>query len=762
MNPNSNLSVCMIVKNEEKMLHDCLASIHDVASEIIIVDTGSEDASIAIAERFGGQVIQAKWADDFSSARNIALDRARFKYILSIDADERVVNPEMLLWTLKNWDDNAGGYVVELTSEAARNDGSRDVYVGYLLRLFVNSPNVRFYGRIHEQIIDSITNQGLSIRGSNIKFNHLGYALSASSMREKQFRNLRLLDMEILQNPKNGEAFYHRAKTYLALGEAEKAEFDVIDAIKNISKDGATHPQALNFGGIIAFRLGEYQKALDRAKQSLAIVPNQSFANFILGETYSTYGEHSEAVKAYLNMREAILNPDPKALIIGDYRLTPEQLAFRIGREYVCLNQLAEAEANFDEGLSVKPNDIFCLVGMANCHYKRGHFSKAKTMLERALAEEPAKEELRSFLAQTIQAEKVYGDKGEPSEKITIQPQEPEKPLITLAMIVRNEERYLEDCLKSAVDVVDEIVLVDTGSNDKTKEIAEKYNARIFDFPWNDDFASARNHAIKQSTGEWILYLDADERLDGGSKDDIRLALKQAQDNVGGFLCLVESEHSQMGGGVELHRAGYPRIFRNYGYPQIQFQGRVHEQITPSIFALGKSISHSEFKIIHIGYNQPREIMEQKIKRNYSLLMKHIQEEPENAYAWFQLGQTLGQMGLMQQSEDAIRFSIGLNKLSPSVYASAAAALAQQAGNTKRFDEALFWSDESLSRAPEQIYAIVLKAYALMYLDRKGESEKCFNEAKSRLLNKRGMPLTGFDIEVPLESIEAGLKKLKN
>src|SRR3989344_859109 len=97
------------------------------------------------------------------------------------------------------------------------------------------------------------------------------------------------------------------------------------------------------------------------------------------------------------------------------------------------------------------------------------------------------------------------------------------KPTITLCMITKNEEKSLADCLNSAKDVIDEIIIVDTGSTDKTKEIAKKFcdmrtrsqlTAKIYDFKWIDDFSAARNESLKYATKDWILVLDADELID--------------------------------------------------------------------------------------------------------------------------------------------------------------------------------------------------------------------------------------------------------
>ncbi|HYF75279.1 MAG TPA: glycosyltransferase family 2 protein, partial [Candidatus Nitrosocosmicus sp.] len=87
---------------------------------------------------------------------------------------------------------------------------------------------------------------------------------------------------------------------------------------------------------------------------------------------------------------------------------------------------------------------------------------------------------------------------------------------VSLCMIVKNEEKFLENCLKSVKDFVDEMIVVDTGSADRTVEIAKSHNARVFYFEWINDFAAARNYALDQATGEYVLVMDADEYLEQG------------------------------------------------------------------------------------------------------------------------------------------------------------------------------------------------------------------------------------------------------
>ena len=95
-------------------------------------------------------------------------------------------------------------------------------------------------------------------------------------------------------------------------------------------------------------------------------------------------------------------------------------------------------------------------------------------------------------------------------------------PLISLCMIVRNEEAVLGRCLDSVADLVDEIILVDTGSTDNTKAVAAEYAAKIYDFPWCDDFSAARNYAVSQAVGDYWLWLDADDVIEGENHEKLR------------------------------------------------------------------------------------------------------------------------------------------------------------------------------------------------------------------------------------------------
>ena len=223
--------------------------------------------------------------------------------------------------------------------------------------------------------------------------------------------------------------------------------------------------------------------------------------------------------------------------------------------------------------------------------------------------------------------------------------------MITLSMIVKNEEQYLRDCFESVKGVVDEIVLIDTGSTDSTLEIAKKYNAKIFHFKWINDFAAARNFALENSSGDWILYLDADERLSQKSKQEILNLTKSKKPVAYNCLLLNVDEHNNRPSVMK-----YVRLFPNNN--TIRFEGAIHEQIEFSISRNKIEIKESEIEIHHIGYDINNDGLKLKAKRNLEILIKEF-DKNKTAYYAYHLGQTYA---LLEDTEKAIEFfNLALN-----------------------------------------------------------------------------------------------------
>ena len=233
-------------------------------------------------------------------------------------------------------------------------------------------------------------------------------------------------------------------------------------------------------------------------------------------------------------------------------------------------------------------------------------------------------------------------------------------PTLSLCMIVRNEAELLPRCLESVKGVVDEIVVVDTGSTDDTKGVAEAHGAKVGHFEWCDDFAAARNASLELASSDWILVLDADEILLPGSTHALKAAMASSE---GGFLLPLEN---WVGEGKEAERQTVQllRLFRNL--PSMRYRGRVHEQVTESMETLGLTIGFCSARIRHDGYLAQRIQERDKYERNLKLLRCMVAEQPEAPYSWYQLGKTLLAMKRWAEAreplEEALRLLDGVSR----------------------------------------------------------------------------------------------------
>ena len=149
---------------------------------------------------------------------------------------------------------------------------------------------------------------------------------------------------------------------------------------------------------------------------------------------------------------------------------------------------------------------------------------------------------------------------------------------MSLCMIVRQEEKALARCLEGIADAVEEIVIVDMGSTDRTKEIARQFTDKIYDFPWMDDFAAARNFAFSKGTGEYLLWMDAEDILPSGEKEKL-LALKaDLRENPCDMVMMLFDRGVDEGGRTKFS-CYRERLVRRC--PQARWQGRANEMIPP-------------------------------------------------------------------------------------------------------------------------------------------------------------------------------------
>lgn len=217
---------------------------------------------------------------------------------------------------------------------------------------------------------------------------------------------------------------------------------------------------------------------------------------------------------------------------------------------------------------------------------------------------------------------------------------------ISLCMIVKNEEAVLADCLDSAQNYVDQIVIVDTGSKDKTLSIAKRYTEEIYQYTWNNDFASARNESIKYATSEWILVLDADHQLIVEDYTNI----PQNSDCLGWMISEVSG--LLIGSTQHLDRL---LLFKNT--PSLYYLGKIHEDPLQSIkaYAHKKKISDpiqalQGVSVIHSGYDESKI----KLTRNLNILDSILEKEPSNPHYVYKHLLTLRGLGKQRDYLNAI------------------------------------------------------------------------------------------------------------
>jgi glycosyltransferase involved in cell wall biosynthesis len=191
-------------------------------------------------------------------------------------------------------------------------------------------------------------------------------------------------------------------------------------------------------------------------------------------------------------------------------------------------------------------------------------------------------------------------------------------------MIVRNEESNLPLCLESVRDVFDEIVVVDTGSTDRTKEIATAFGARVIDFAWVDDFAAARNVALDHATGDYVLWLDADDVIESVERAKLEALFQTLRPGgMDAYVLRCICDTSDAGQLV----VDQPRLFpRREG---IRWERRVHEVINPALDRAGIITKWTDIVVRHSGYADPV-IHERKRQRNLVLLYNELAERPND------------------------------------------------------------------------------------------------------------------------------------
>jgi len=279
------LSLCMIVRDEQEMLPRCLDAVAGAIDEIVIVDTGSTDATIQIARSFGARIIEHEWTGSFAVARNVSFDAASGDWLMYLDADEVLLGEDAgLLRSLTGRSWREAFYLSETSYTGDREDGTAVAHNA--LRVFRNRPEYRFEGRLHEQIAHRLPGYlPERIEATAVRVEHFGYLGVTRDAREKSRRNIELLRLQQAESLPSSFLHYNLGCEHAALGEsaAALAEFERSWKLFEAAGDRDSHKfaPALLSRLVKALRLCDRpQDALVRAEQGLELFPG--FTDLVL------------------------------------------------------------------------------------------------------------------------------------------------------------------------------------------------------------------------------------------------------------------------------------------------------------------------------------------------------------------------------------------------------------------------------------------------------------------------------------------------
>jgi tetratricopeptide (TPR) repeat protein len=370
----SKITACLIVKNEEEHLARCLESIKNVVHEIVVIDTGSTDRTVAIAEEFGAKLGYFEWCQDFAAARNVSLSLATGNWILWIDADEEITPQTAKAFREASIRPQFGGYNIEILNFVDDRD-SGNTFVHCPIRLFRNLPGVQFVGSVHEQVVQSIEALGLPwARLDNAQILHSGYRPSEVAAKGKQERTITMIEAALEEDPEDGFQWFNLANALTISRAYERAAVAAEEAIR-------LTPDCSQTFGELAYQLlalslgssGRLEESLEACDAADAADCGGMLIEFERAQTLLKLGRHQEALEAIDRSMAAVWRPGQS----GDRGIETHKRHIVRGQVLAILGRHDEALEMFDAALLIDPAYGPCLYCKAATLEKLERFEDA-------------------------------------------------------------------------------------------------------------------------------------------------------------------------------------------------------------------------------------------------------------------------------------------------------------------------------------------------------------------------------------------------
>lgn len=423
---------------------------------------------------------------------------------------------------------------------------------------------------------------------------------------------------------------YAEEKTYLGWFPTTKVRLFLND--KRIRFEGAVHElvegTVKTVGGTIAnlsvpvHHYGYVEK--DRpdemyarvAQEKVAQNPDQAEAHYQLALALRDVDD-LEGAKGAIEKCVALMDLDKNEA--GVY-MQPDFVFLVQGDILGRMGDDAGAERAYLRALDVNPESFQALNNLGTLKQKMDHLDMALDYYEQAAALAPDVATIRENVRRV--KEKQNRQKKADNRNGRVHNQDAKNGgRLTLCMIAKNEGHRIGKCLESVQGLVDEIVVVDTGSTDNTMDVVKEYGAVTGYFEWCDDFAAARNASIELATGDWIMWLDPDDVLPSECHAKIREVMRAGLGKKKAYYWMLDDR------GYEPVRCLQMRLFPNL--PGVKFTMPIHEQVTPSLAEMGVTCEITDIRVEHYGYSSP-EVVTEKQNRYLRIMQSWLEKHPDD------------------------------------------------------------------------------------------------------------------------------------
>ncbi|WP_296972218.1 glycosyltransferase [Tepidanaerobacter sp. EBM-38] len=349
---NPTLSLCIITKDEEKNISRCINSVKDIVDEIVVVDTGSKDRTAEIAESLGARVIHEKWQDDFSKARNTAIEHAKSDWILFMDADEEVKKEDVAkILPLLN-DDTIEAYTFKFVNYGGSNVSDDFAQIHYNFKLFRNNGKLKYVYPIHENLKNVADDREPIYKKADITILHYGYLSEIRIEKNKTQRYIKMISDYLLEHPNDMFQHVNLGVEYFNAGEYRKAIKHLMIAQKALNNNPPLMIRTLMYLISAHSALKEYEQALSLINYAAARYPQVPDFRFLEGNIYIEQKRYQKAVEMFT-----------ECLSIGEYNGMANTTAgtgsykarYMIAFCYEKLGQLHDAVQEYTKLLIAKP-----------------------------------------------------------------------------------------------------------------------------------------------------------------------------------------------------------------------------------------------------------------------------------------------------------------------------------------------------------------------------------------------------------------------